>query len=143
LRVLFDTDVVLDLLLDRQPYALLAARLLSRAETGEISGYICATAITTINYLATKVIGTKQARTQVQRLLGFLEVAPVNRGVLEAALAAGFSDFEDAVVHEAGRQVGVQALVTRNLQHFKRARIPVYSPNDMLGLLEVRGKAEK
>jgi len=142
-RVLFDTDVVLDLLLDRQPHALPAARLLSRAEAGEITGYICATAITTINYLAAKVIGPRPARAQIQRLLGFLDVAPVNRGVLEAALSAGFPDFEDAVVHEAGRQVSAQALVTRNLQHFRRASIPVYSPNDLLGLLEARGKVEK
>lgn len=136
MRILFDTDIVLDLLLDRQPHSLFAGRLFSRVESGTCSGYLCATAVTTIHYLAAKVIGTKLACAEVGRLLALFEIAPVNRGVLAAALQAGFADFEDAVTHEAARQVDAHAIVTRNLRDFRHATIPVYSPGDMLAALE-------
>ena len=70
---LFDTDVVLDLLLDRKPFAEAAALLFSKAEEGEIQGYVSATTITTIYYLASKTIGTKKAIWATRKLLAFLE----------------------------------------------------------------------
>jgi predicted nucleic acid-binding protein len=142
-KVLFDTDVVLDLLLDRRPHALPAAKLLSKVENGEIAGYLCATAVTTIHYLAAKVVGAKRARIEVQKLLSLFEIAPVNRAILEAALEGGFSDFEDAVVHEAARHVEVQGIVTRNLRDFKTSAVPVYAPGDLLAVLEAGGAGDR
>ena len=136
MRVLFDTDVVLDLLLDRQPFSTPAADLFSRVERGDIRGYLCATTVTTIHYLAAKVVGTRRARTEVRRLLRLFEVAPVNRPVCEAALTGEFADFEDAVIYEAARHVDVQAIVTRNTRNFKHSVIPIHSPSEMLHLLQ-------
>ena len=136
MRILFDTDVVLDLLLDREPHSSVAAKLLCQVESGSTAGYLCASAVTTIHYLTAKVAGARRARTHVDKLLALFEVAPVNRGILEAALQARFTDFEDAVTHEAARQVGADALVTRNLRDFKHSAVPVYSPGDMLALVE-------
>lgn len=119
---------MLDLLLDREPYASHAADLLSRAEVGEVNGCLCATTVTTLYYLAAKAVGKDPALTAVRDLLVFLEVAPVNRSILEAALNSGFLDFEDAVLHEAARQASAQAIVTRNLEDFKKAALPIYSP---------------
>jgi predicted nucleic acid-binding protein len=130
-RVLFDTNVILDLLLDRQPHAEAAAALIARVERGELIGHICATTVTTIFYLATKVVGAGAAREQIGKLLGLFEIAPVNRGVLEGALAAGFNDFEDAVLYEAARHVGAQCIATRNVSDFKHAEMPVYLPGEL------------
>jgi predicted nucleic acid-binding protein len=138
-KVLFDTDVILDLLLDRRPHASAAGRLLSKVENGEISGYLCASAVTTVHYLAAKVVGAKRARAEVQKLISLFEIAPVNRATLEAALEGGFSDFEDAVAHEAARHVEAQGIVTRNLRDFRNSTIPVYAPGDLLAVLEAGG----
>jgi len=135
MRVLFDIDVILDLLLDRQPHAENAARLLSEAERGGFSGYLCATAVTTIYYLAAKSVGARRAREHVRSLLSVLEVAPVNRGVLEGALLADFRDFEDAVTHESARLVEAHFIVTRNLGDFRGSQIAVHSPRELLALL--------
>lgn len=132
MRLLFDTNVVLDVLLDRAPFSAPAAELFSKVETGAISGYICATTITTVHYLAMKVVGTRQAEKEISKLLALFEVAPVNRPVLEAALAGKLPDFEDAVVCEAARQVGAQGVVTRDVRDFKRSSLPVYTPTEML-----------
>ena len=136
MRVLFDTDVVLDLLLDRQPFSAPAADLFSRVERGELRGYLCATTVTTVHYLAAKVIGTKRARAEVRRLLTLFEVAPVNRPILEAALAGAFADFEDAVIYEAARHVDAQAIVTRNTRDFKQSVIPIHPPSELLHMLQ-------
>ena len=136
MKILFDTNVVLDLLLDRKPFSLAAAHLFSEVERGNIEGYICATTVTTVHYLATKVIGPRKAQQEIHRLLTLLEVAPVNRLVLEASLDDRFSDFEDAVLHQAARHMGTDGIVTRNLHDFKEAKMTIYSPEELIKALE-------
>jgi len=86
LRVLFDTNVVLDLLLDRKPFSLDAARCFSRVEAGEIEGWLCGTTVTTLHYLIRKSVGATRAREGISLLLSLFEIAPVNKAVLESAL---------------------------------------------------------
>ncbi len=131
MKVLFDTNVVLDVLLDRKPYSNASAQLFSKVESGDIVGYICATTVTTIHYLAVKVVGAGKAKSEIDKLLTLFEIAPVNRAVLENAATSNITDFEDAVIHEAARHVGVDAIVSRNIKDFKRALLPVYTPNEL------------
>ena len=136
MKVLFDTNVILDLLLDRPPFSLPASSLFSKVESGLLSGLISATSVTTIHYLAAKVLGSHEAQGEIKKLLTLLEVAPVNRLVLENALKAKALDFEDAVLLESARHSGVDALVTRDVRGFKGAALPIYAPNELLGLLK-------
>ncbi len=76
---------MLDLLLDREPWSKAAAELFSRVETGAVEGYLSATTITTIYYLATKSVGAQQARREIRKLLALCTIAAVNAAVLEAA----------------------------------------------------------
>ena len=138
MKVLFDTNVVLDLLLDRAPFSEASARVLSRVEAGELVGYLCATTVTTIHYLASKPLGAQRAIAEVRKLLALFEIAPVNRPILENALDSGFSDFEDSVLHAAACLVGAEAIVTRNESDFSRSEIPVYSPEEMIQILRQR-----
>lgn len=136
MRILFDTNVILDLLLDRKPHSQAAGELLSAVESSQISGYVCATTITTIHYLTTKVVGARKARTEIRKLLSLLEVAPVNRTVLDGAVRSKITDYEDAVICEAARHIGADALVTRNVRDFKSSGIRVYSPVEMVKVLD-------
>lgn len=134
MKVLFDTNVILDLLLDREPFADDAARCFSRVEQGEIEGFLCATTLTTLHYLISKSIGAKSARESIELLLSLFQVALVDYAVLEGALALGFKDFEDAVLHEAARAAGVDLIVTRNIVDFKRSKIQVRLPADLVAM---------
>lgn len=138
MKILLDTNIVLDLLMDRMPFADAAAELFSKVEDGSATGYLCGTTITTVYYLAAKVVGTPKAQEELKRLLSLFEVAPVNRHVLQSALAAGFADFEDAVIHESARHVGAEAIVTRNQKDFKKSKIPVYSAEEMVKVLSLK-----
>lgn len=135
MRVLLDTNVVLDLLLDREPWSSAAVAMFTEIESGNLEGYLCATTVTTLHYLATKTVGAKKARQDIRSLLALCAVAPVNRAVLDAAVDLDFADFEDGVLYEAACLVGVDAIVTRNAADFKRAEISILSPQECLEIL--------
>jgi len=126
--VLFDTNVVLDLLLDREPFSADAARCISMVESGEIEGWLCASTVTTLHYLIRKSAGARNAVDSISLLLSLFEIAPVNKTVLESALRLSFKDFEDAVLNEAARYSNVDVIVTRNTADFKNASLPIQSP---------------
>lgn len=132
MKVLFDTNVVLDVLLAREPHVHLAARLLNLVDRDLVEGYLCATTVTTLHYLAERSVGRKRARQHLENLLEMFEVASVDRSVLEGALAIGFDDYEDAVLHEAARASGLGGIVTRNVKDFRNATVPIFDPGRLL-----------
>ena len=136
MKTLFDTNVILDVLLDREPFSNDASLLLTKVERSEIIGFICATTVTTIHYLATKALGPQAALTHVQSLLSLFVIAPVNRVVIENVAASKFADFEDAVLHEAACHAGAKYIVTRNIGDFKNSKLPVFEPNEFINALE-------
>ncbi len=137
MKVLFDTNVVLDVLLSREPYLDNAITLFDAVEKQIIQGYLCATTITTIDYLATKALGKVGSKIAIGKLLELFVIAEVNRRTLTAALSSDFSDFEDAVLFHAGFDAGVDSLVTRNGKDFKTAVLPIYNPDELLQLIQV------
>jgi len=136
MKVLFDTNVILDVLLDREPYADDATFLLSKVEQSEIIGFACATTITTIHYLATKALGLTAASYHIDSLLTLFVIAPVNRIALESAARSKFNDFEDAVLYESALHAGAKYIVTRNIADFKRSQLPVFEPRELINTLE-------
>jgi predicted nucleic acid-binding protein len=135
LKILLDTNIVLDVLMDRMPFADAAVELFSRVEDGAIIGYLCGTTVTTVYYLAAKTLGAARAQKEIKKLISLFEIAPVNRPVLESALKIDFNDFEDAVIHEAACHVGADAIVTRNPKDFKKSRISVYTSEELTKIL--------
>ncbi len=137
MRVLFDINVVLDVLLSRAPFAKDAEALMGRVARREITGVLAATAVTTLFYLVAKTTGPRPARSVVRDLLGIFEIAPVDRTVLERAASSTFSDFEDSVLYQAGHAVGVDAIVTRNQTDFRASEVPVLSPEELNAVLQL------
>lgn len=136
MRVLFDTNVVLDHLLAREPFVDSAERLLSLVDSGGLDGVVCSTTVTTIHYLVGMAVGASEATDYIRELLAIFDVACVDREMLRAALDAGFSDYEDAVLHEAARATGASAIVTRNGKDFTRSTLPVFTPVELLAALQ-------
>lgn len=139
MKVLFDANVLLDVLLEREPHVGAATRLIALVDNGRIEGVICTTAVTTLFYIGSKDLGHGTAREHLRTLLSLFQVAPVDGDVLQRALGdGGFKDFEDAVVHEAAQAAGVAAIVTRNTGDFAKAAIPVFEPNELLAAVAAR-----
>ena len=141
MRVVWDTDVVLDVLLDRGADAIAATKLMARVERGELTGYLCDTTVMTLFGVARRLIGTERAGRELRKVLLLFDVTPVNRVVLESALANSALDFEDAVLYEAARHVGAEALVTRSFPAFKGSDLPVATPEKLLKMLSREGRS--
>lgn len=135
MKLLVDTNLILDVLLKRHPFGESALRILAFIEKGEISGYLCGTTVTTIYYIACKHLGAETARQCISSLLTIFEIAPVNRSILLNALALDFSDFEDAVLHESAKAISVDGIITRNLPDFKNAVLPVLGPDELEAMM--------
>ena len=136
MKILFDTNVVLDVLLNREPDVVAGIELFCAVENKIIHGFLCATTLTTIDYLCTKAIGRKPAKRAINALLELFSIAEVDRKVLVAAIESDFSDFEDAVLYQAGVNVGVDGFVTRNVKDFILAEHPIYTPSELSGIIQ-------
>lgn len=132
MKILFDTNIILDVLLDRKPHSSAAIELLSAVENKIIDGTLCATTITTIDYLITKSKGRAASKDAISCLLDLFEIAEVNTATLRSALDSDFTDFEDAVLYFSGVAIGLDGVVTRNSNDFKLATLPIYSPSDLI-----------
>lgn len=137
MRVLIDTNVILDVLLNRAPFVEQSANIVSSVETKAIEGYLCATTVTTLDYLISKAKDRQQAKAEIKKLLHLFGISDVNSRVLALAADSAFSDFEDAVLYYSGEYTGVDCLVTRNGKDFKNATLPVYTPDELWGILLV------
>lgn len=141
MKVLVSTEMVLDVLLDRQPDSVPAARIMSMVEAGEVSAYLSDTTVTIVHAVATRLVGRERANKEVQKLLLLFEIAPATRVVLEGALFALGSDLEDAILGEAARHVGADALVTRRPDAYPDSKVAVYTPERFLKAMSQRGRA--
>jgi predicted nucleic acid-binding protein len=135
MRALLDTDVVLDLLLEREPFAKAAIELFELNERGKFDGYISGITPVNVFYIARKVVGRDKARQVINDLLRVVRVCPITHSVLNDALALPFTDYEDAAQHASATASKLNAIVTRNVEDYKNATLPVFSPTDFLNQL--------
>lgn len=132
MRVLLDTDVVLDFLLGREPFSAAADELFELIGQGTFDASVAPITPINIFYIARKMQGNDKARLGIAALLRVVSVCPVNHTILNGALASPIVDDEDAVQHACAVASGLDAIVTRNLGDYKNAALPVFSPPDFL-----------
>ena len=135
-QVLFDLNIILDVLQERQDFYEFSARLLAYAETGAIQVWLAAHSVTTLFYLIAKDKSPEQARVTLTSLLQFLKIAPVDQNTIEQALNLPYRDFEDAVQMMAALQVHADYLLTRNVRDYQPAPLEVIQPVELLAILK-------
>lgn len=127
-RVLYDTNVLLDVTLRREPHFSTSAAALDAVGQKQVEGYIAGHAVTTLFYLLRRELGSTKSRHVLSDLLSKTRVAPVTDAGIRQALSAPFKDFEDAVTHAAAQEAGVSVIVTRNVSDFAKGTIPAVLP---------------
>ena len=137
MRVLVDTNIWLDVLLGRQPFVADSARALSALESEAHEVVLCATTITTLFYLTGRALDEQAAWELIGDLLASYSVARVDAAVLRAAHGHREGDFEDWVVAESARLAKADAILTRDLEGFKKSPIPARAPRELLAVLAV------
>ena len=123
MKVLLDTNVIVDVALERQPYFSDSETVLSFVELGQMEGYNSASTFSDLYYIIRKEKGRNLALEFLREIATFCQVATVDRAVISIALTANFRDFEDAIQHSTAVVNHLDAIVTRNPQDF-----PVVTP---------------
>lgn len=132
MRVLLDTDVVLDVILAREPFAKDAVELFDLIENGFFEAYVSAITPLNIFYIARKAKAVRDLRQAIQALLQRVGVCAIDKSILTSAFALRFVDYEDAVQHSSAAAAGLDAIVTRDIHDYKYATLPVFTPDAFL-----------
>lgn len=98
----------------------------------KITGFITATTVTDIYYIARKELGNSTAVEFVSDLVQVFEIAGVDKEVILYALAANMHDFEDAIQNEAAVLNGIEIITTRNKNDFENSSLTVYTPEELI-----------
>jgi predicted nucleic acid-binding protein len=132
MRILFDTSIVLDVLLNRQPWVQDGSALWQANDEGRLSGYVTATTLTNIFYIARRQTNLQQAFQAVDICLQAFEVCVVDRQALAYARLLPGADFEDNLQIACAVLSQLDAIVTRDPAGFNAAAIPAFDATQML-----------
>ncbi len=133
--MLLDTDVLIDVALDRSPHSDLASEILDRLEHGYQKAFIAWHSVSNFFYMVAPSHGEKTARDFILELTRFVEVAETGTEAIRYAAALPMTDFEDAMQVAAADACGARYIVTRNMKDFRRSPIPAISPQEAISEL--------
>ena len=130
--ILFDTDVLIDFALDRQPYSELATELLRRIERGSEDASIAWHSVTNFYYIVGRERGDAMAREFIAHLLHVVSVATTDTEDAHFAMDLPMADSEDAMQVAAARACDARIIVTRNVRDYANSPVPAAHPSQAL-----------
>ena len=131
-NVLIDTNIILDIALQRYPFFEEASQIFAKIDRGEIMGFITASSVTDIYYMSRKSCGQEKTIAFIGELIDICEVLSVTKENIIDALNTEFKDFEDAIQYCVADMNKMDMIVTRNKTDFKHSIIEVCTPNELL-----------
>lgn len=133
IRILVDTDVVLDFLTGREPFAEQAARIFTLSEHGTITACVSALTIANCYYILRWYASHRLVIEKLMQFSGLVEILDIRKECIMNAFLSGFSDFEDAIQHEVARsEPPLTTIVTRNIRDFRKSTVPAMMPGEFL-----------
>jgi predicted nucleic acid-binding protein len=133
MKVLFDTNIILDVYLNREPFTNDSLKLLKLSENKRISGYVTANTITDIYYILGKTIKDKQKLTAaILQMLTVVSVTDVLSSDITKAFALSIEDYEDALITQCAIRTKAAYIITRNIKDFANSPVTVITPQDFL-----------
>jgi len=132
MNVFFDTNVLMDVLLQRHLFVDKSREAWFLAERGKVVGLVSALSFPNIYYVARKALGAETALSMMSLLRDTLTAVPLDEQILNQAMDAKFSDFEDAIQYFSALRADAECLLTRNADHFPASSLRVLSPEEFM-----------
>ncbi len=132
MKVLLDTNIIIDIALERQPYVTNSETVLAFVEQGQIEGYISASTISDLYYIIRKQKGRDLTIEFLQVILTFCQIATVNQTVITMAFTTNFKDFEDAIQYSTAVVNQLDGIITRNPQDFPVVTPRIITPEQLI-----------
>ena len=137
-RLFLDTNVVLDLLGEREPFYNSAAKITTLADKGEIDLVISALTYSTVYYLLSRFEDRELVKEKIRKFKVIAETSDLTDRIVDKGLASKFSDFEDSLQYYCAIKMDCKILITRNAKDFKESEIPVLTPDEYLNSLRTK-----
>ncbi|PKP08023.1 MAG: DNA-binding protein [Bacteroidetes bacterium HGW-Bacteroidetes-3] len=132
-HILIDTDVILDLFFDREPFSENAAKILSLCEKKDIIGFVTPVIVSNVYYLLSQKAKQDKVIEKLKILLSILEVLVIDKNAIIVALNSEFKDFEDALQNYSAELNGeIDIIITRNTKDYKKSQIGIMNPENFL-----------
>ncbi|GHV24737.1 twitching motility protein PilT [Spirochaetia bacterium] len=129
MNILIDTNIALDVMLNRTEFYTESAQILLMAEKRIIDGYISASAITDIYYFIQKEKKNKKVTlSHIKELVKMIHIATITKNEVNRAIALEWNDFEDSIQYTVGESINAQYIITRNPKDYETSTIPVIMP---------------
>ena len=135
MRLLFDTNIILDIALKRAPHFMDSATVLKKIDNKTHFGFITATTITDIYYIAKKEKGHSIAIEYISNLIQFIEIIGIDKAIILESLSNKVTDFEDAIQSSASRFNHIDFIITRNTKDFVNSEVKALTPGELLNQL--------
>lgn len=131
--VLVDTNIILDVFMNREPYAEEARIIMNKCANREIIGYLAAHSIPNLFYILRKAYSQKERRRLIRNLCDIFRISDLNKEKIIAAVEdEEFSDFEDCLQEECAVEAAADYIITRNSGDYKTSRIKVIAPREFV-----------
>jgi len=131
-KIFVDSDVILDILCQREPYYEYAAYVFSLSDTRKIVLYTTSLVFSNVYYILRKLLGIQKAKEALRKLRLLVKVMPVEEKEVDLALNSKFLDFEDALQYYTAMRYGIEILLTRNIKDYKEREIIVQTPEEFI-----------
>ena len=136
MKILIDTNIILDVLCDRPELATASSAVWKYCETGRTTGCISALSIPNIVYILRKELTPQKTQEIISQIMTIFDVIDLRTDDIKKAAGMLTSDFEDALQMCCASRIKADYIITRNIRDFKSSRIPVLKPEEFLDILK-------
>jgi predicted nucleic acid-binding protein len=133
--VYLDSDVLIDVLLNREPHATLGSRVMELSEKGDVRLITSPLCIANTHYMISKAVGSQRSKTAIRDLLNIVELADMPGSVVTDALSSTIIDFEDAMQIYTASLAKADVILTRNVRDYKQSVVPSMTPSQFLATI--------
>ena len=131
--ILIDTNVLLDVIIKREPYHREASLIMKACADKRIQGYMAAHSVPNMYYILRKYMSEEDRRSLLKKYIDILDIAGIGKAELSSALENGkFTDFEDCIQAECAANIHADYIITRNKKDFMCSRVPCLTPEEFL-----------
>ncbi len=131
-KVFLDTNVVIDLLGEREPFYNSAAMIATMADYGKINIVVSTLTFSTVYYILSKFEAKESVREKLRKFKVIVELSDLTDRIIDKGLASNFSDFEDSLQYYCAINNDCNIFITRNGRDFQKSDIPVLTPDEYL-----------
>lgn len=134
-KIFIDSDILIDFLIDRQPFSESSTKIISLCSENKIKGFVTPIIIANIFYILRKSLNKNDLKIKLINLLKFIDIVESNKATVLNALYSDFNDFEDALQNYAVENTEIKIIITRNIKDYKKSKLSVYTPDSFLKTL--------